>query len=121
MAAILGILILALLSSSLCPSVTRAGKWDGGQKTCGPRGGSAGCSAWLSCGLPPGRKASVRGIAWKKLGGARAKGRDLPERRKRKRRKRKSRKKKVVKESRDRQKEEKHEKNVKRISRELRN
>ena len=100
LAAILGILILALLIVLFVPFCYQgAAKWDGGQRDLRAQGRIS----WL-LGLVELRfvlrdgNASVKGrFAWKKLGGARAKGRESEpeaaeeERRKRKNRKRKGR------------------------------
>lgn len=110
LAAILGILILALLIVLFVPFCYQgAAKWDGGQRDLRAQGRIS----WL-LGLVELRfvlrdgNASVKGrIAWKKLGGARAKGRESePEAAEEE----KAEEERPVKdESRDRQKEEKHE------------
>ena len=115
LAAILGILILALLIVLFVPFCYQgAAKWDGGQRDLRAQGRIS----WLF-GLVELRfvlrdgNASVKGrIAWKKLGGARAKGRESePEAaEEEKAKKEKPEEERPVKdESRDRQKEEKHE------------
>ena len=110
LAAILGILILALLIVLFVPFCYQgAAKWDGGQRDLRAQGRIS----WL-LGLVELRfvlrdgNASVKGrIAWKKLGGARAKGRESEPEAVEEEKPEEERP--VKDESRDRQKEEKHE------------
>lgn len=110
LAAILGILILALLIVLFVPFCYQgAAKWDGGQRDLRAQGRIS----WLF-GLVELRfvlrdgNASVKGrIAWKKLGGARAKGRESEPEAVEEEKPEEERP--VKDESRDRQKEEKHE------------